>query len=130
MVLSFGKYNTAPEPRGHALINAQSFTKNWFQIRAKVEFLDVGLPIRFAGALGMLQLILSLLISSWAQMSRASGLDCVFVTPFVETHQDNLAYRVVQLLAGTTLPAAIRQVDFLERKRLELYLLQQGFVFV
>ena len=113
VVLSFGKQHTEPDAWCHALTNAQALTKQWLHMRSKVEFLDVRQPTRLAGVPDMLQVIVTLPISSWTQILRSSGLDGVFVRPFVESDQDKLAYRDVPLPAGTTLSAAIRQAQFL-----------------
>ena len=127
VVLSFGKQHTEPDAWGHALTNAQALTKKWLQMRSKVDFLDVRQPTRKAGVQDMLQVIVTLPMSSWTQILRSSGVDGVFVRPFVETDQDKLAYRDVPLPAGTTLSAAIRQAQFLGEKTFGVVLHAAGF---
>ena len=58
---------------------------------------------------------------------RSSGVDGVFVRPFVETDQDKLAYRDVPLPSSTTLSAAIRQAQFLGEKAFGVVPYAAGF---
>ena len=93
--MSFGKQHTEPDAWGHALTNAQALTKKWLQMRPKVDFLDVRQPTRKAGVQDMLQVIVTLPMTSWTQILKSSGVDGVFVRPFVESDQDNVFYRDV-----------------------------------
>ena len=127
VVLCFGKPHTEPDAWGHALTNAQALTKKWLQMKAKVDFLDVRQPTRKAGVQDMLQVIVTLPMTSWTQILKSSGVDGVFVRPFVETDQDKLAYRNVPLPAGTTLPAANRQAQFLGEKAFGVVTYAAGF---
>ena len=130
VVLSFGKQHTEPDAWCHALTNAQALTKKWLHMRAKVEFLDVRQPTRLAGVPDMLQVIVTLPISSWTQILRSSGLDGVFVRPFVESNQDKLAIETCRSPQARRFRLQFGKLNFLEKKHSELYLMRRGLAFV
>ena len=47
---------------------------------------------------------------------RASGLDGVFVRPFIENDQDRLLYRAAPFALDISLAAAVRQANFFGEK--------------
>ena len=112
VVLSYAKCHTEAEAWTLASTNAQALTKQWLQMVAKVNFLDVRPPTRGAGAPDMLQVIVFLPSSAWIQVLRASGTDGVFVRPFFENDQDKNLYRVVPMPSSSSLAASIRQAQF------------------
>ena len=88
LVRSYAKQHTDAEAWECAARNAQALSKQWLKLRAKVDFLDVRPPTRFAGAPDVLQVITFLPASSCVQVLRASGIDGVFNRPSIENDQD------------------------------------------
>ena len=111
----------------HCTAPTNTTCKKWFQIQANVDVLDVRPPTRFASAPDMLQVIVTLPMSSWVQILRASGIDGVVVRPFVETDQKKLIYRAVPLPARTTLASGIRQAQFLRENAFGVVTYAAGF---
>ena len=97
-------------------------------MRANVELLDVHQPTRRAGVQDMLQVIVTLPMALRTQLLKSSGVDGVFVQPFVETPQNKVAYQDVPLPASTSLLTAIRQVQFLAEKAFGVVTFASGFL--
>ena len=89
--------------------------KKWLELRA-IFFLDVSNPTRPAGATDNLQSIVYLPASSLITALRSSGLDGVFVRPFIESDQDRMIYRAAPLPMDVSLESAVRQAYFFGEK--------------
>ena len=63
IVLSYAKQHTDAEAWSCASTNAQTLSKQWLKLRAKVDFLDVRPPTRFAGAPDVLKFFTFLQVS-------------------------------------------------------------------
>ena len=127
IVLSYAKQHTDAEAWSCASTNAQTLSKQWLKLRAKVDFLDVRPPTRFAGAPDVLQVIIFLPASSCVQVLRASGIDGVFNRPFIENDQDRSIYRVVPMPMDATLQVSIRKAQFIAGKAFGVVSYGAGF---
>ena len=89
--------------------------------------LDVSNPTRPAGATDSLQSIVYLLATSLITALRASGLDGVFVRPFIESDQDRLIYRAAPLPMDISLESDVRQAGFFSEKAYRVVPFARGF---
>ena len=58
---------------------------------------------------------------------RASGLDGVFVRPFIENDQDRLLYRAAPFTLDISSAAAVRQANFFGEKAFGVVTFARGF---
>ena len=101
--------------------------KKWLELRAKISFWDVSNPTRPAGATDSLQSIVYLPASSLITALRSSGLDGVFVRPFIESDQDRMLYRAAPLPLDISLESAVRQASFFGEKAYGVVPFAHGF---
>ena len=101
--------------------------EKWLKLRAKVEFLDVRLPTRIAGARDGLQVIVLLPVAACIPVLRASGLDGIFVRQFIENDKDRQIYRAVPMPTDATLTTCLGQAQFLGEKAFGVVPYGSGF---
>ena len=108
VVISFAKIHTESEAWTYASKHPREAVKKWLELRSKIAFMDVSQPTRPAGSTDSLQAIVFMPANSLVPALRASGLDGVFVRPFIENDQDRLLYRAAPFALDISLAAAVR----------------------
>ena len=127
VVLSFTKHHTDAETLAFASKQPRESIKKWLELRAKISFLDINNPTRPAGTTDSLQAIVYMSAISLIPALRASGLDGVFVRPFIESDQDRLLYRAAPLPIGVSLETSVRQAAFFGEKAYGVVPYARGF---
>ena len=88
VVVSFAKIHTESEAWSFASKHPREAIRKLLDLRKTISFLDVSQPTRPAGATASLQAIVFMPANSLIPALRASGVDGVFVRPFIENDQD------------------------------------------
>ena len=127
VVVSVAKHHAEADIWSFVSKHPRDAIKKWLELRAKISFLDVSNPTRPAGATDSLQSIVYLPASSLITALRSSGLDGVFVRPFIESDQDRMIYRAAPLPLDMSLVSAVRQAAFFGDKAYGVVPFAHGF---
>ena len=111
VVVNFAKIHTKSEAWTFANKHTLEAIRKWFELQPICFFLHVSQLTRLADATDSLHAIVLMPANFLISAFRASGVDGVFMRPFIESDQNRLLYRAVPFPLETALQAAVRQAN-------------------